>query len=268
MSKISDEDVEIQKVYQALFVTKEFEEKVAHAIRNAIDEVVAGRYTGRFSIDQIDKTEKTYIGTKVQHMIQHYLSIPYGNKLDTIIADIEVDIKFTIGQTWTIPGEALGEICLLVTADDNKSTFQVGLLRTTDDVLNPGRNRDGKRGVSAAGKKKILWLVPNGKLPKNVLLSIPPETARLIFSKKSGQERINELFRQCPGIVFNSAAIESVASQKDSSKRVRDARNHLEAEGIKIYSGYDNAILLERGLKPIKKEEFIALYGRESSYLD
>ncbi|GJM78287.1 hypothetical protein HMSSN139_07830 [Paenibacillus sp. HMSSN-139] len=116
-------------------------------------------------------------------MIQHYLSIPYGNKLDTIIADIEVDIKFTIGQTWTIPSEALGELCLLVTADDNKSTFQVGLLRTTDDVLNPGRNRDGKRGVSAAGKKKILWLVPNGELPKNVLLSIPPETARLIFLK-------------------------------------------------------------------------------------
>ncbi|GJM78286.1 hypothetical protein HMSSN139_07820 [Paenibacillus sp. HMSSN-139] len=53
--------------------------------------------------------------------------------------------------------------------------------------------------------------------------------------------------------------------KKDSSKRVRDARNHLKAEGIKIYSGYDNAILLERGLKPIKKEEFIALYDRESS---
>ncbi|GJM78288.1 hypothetical protein HMSSN139_07840 [Paenibacillus sp. HMSSN-139] len=60
MSKISDEDVEIQKVYQTLIDTKDFEEKVAHAIRHAIDEVVAGRYTGRFSIDQIDKTEKTY----------------------------------------------------------------------------------------------------------------------------------------------------------------------------------------------------------------
>lgn len=268
MSEIAYDDAELRKVYQSLIEIKDFGEKVALAIRHAIDEVVAGRYTGRFSIDQIDKTEKTYIGTKVQHMIQHYLNIPYGNKLDTIIADIEVDIKFTIGQTWTIPSEALGEICLLVTANDKKSIFHVGLLRTSDDVLNPGKNRDGKRGISAAGKKKILWLVQNGELAKNVLLSIPSETTRLIFSKKSGQERINELFRQCPGIIFNSAAIESVASQKDSSKRVRDARNHLEAEGIKIYSGYDNAILLERGLNPIKKGEFIALFGREASYLD
>ncbi|WP_199619877.1 NaeI family type II restriction endonuclease [Paenibacillus alkalitolerans] len=255
------EDVELLRVKQHLLSISGFESKVAAAIRHAIDEVISGRYTGRFSIDQIDKTEKTYIGTKVQHMIQHHLNLPYGKKLDTVIAGIDVDIKFTIGKNWTIPLEAVDELCLLVSAQDEKSTFQVGLIRTTSNVLNMGKNRDGKRTINQSGRKKINWLIEEGALPRNVLLSIPSEKIEKIFANKSGQDRINELFRLCPEIVFNSAAIESVASQKDSSKRVRDARRALEKEGIMIYSGYDNEQITLHGLNPIKKEEFISIYS-------
>lgn len=260
-------DTELNKVQNFLLYIKDFKEKVAKAIRHAIDEVVAGRYTGRFSIEQIDKTEKTYIGTKVQHMIQHHLGIPYGNKLDTIIDGSEVDIKFTIGKNWTIPLEAVNELCLLVSADDKNSTFNVGLIRTTEDVLNTGKNRDGKRTINQLGREKIAWLIKDGSLPQNILQSLPKDKLAQVFAKKSGQDRITELFRLFPNVCFNGAAIESVASQKDSSKRVRDARLILEKEGIIICSGYDNEYLIQHGLSPIKKEEFISLHKVDNKSL-
>lgn len=258
-------DEELEKVAKYLSRIKNFQDKVGNVIRKSIDEVIAGRYTGRFSIDQIDKTEKTYIGTKVQHVLQYTLELPYGEKMDTVIDGIEVDIKFTIGNNWTIPSEALGHLCLLISAQDDKSIFQVGLIRITNDVLNGGENRDKKKTLNKVGRESIAWLVKDGQFPSNVLLKIESEKIKQIYAKKSGQERINELFRLCPNVVFNGAAIESVAMQKDSSKRVRDARKLLKSEGIIICSGYENEYLTSRGLPPIKKEQFISLY--ESSTL-
>ncbi|WP_059173227.1 NaeI family type II restriction endonuclease [Bacillus sp. FJAT-27445] len=252
-------DAELNKVADYLTGIKNLEAKVGLTIRKSIDEVISGRYTGRFSIDQIDKTEKTYIGTKVQHTLQHNLNLTYGNRMDALIAGIEVDIKFTIGSNWTIPSEAMGHLCLLISALDNKSLFQVGLIRITPDVLNGGENRDRKKTINKIGRENIIWLIKDGELPSNVLLRIDPQIIERVYIKKSGQERINELFRSCLGIVFNSASIESVARQVDSSKRVRDARKKLKEEGIVICSGYDNEYLVKKGYRPIRKEEFIAI---------
>ncbi|WP_164716796.1 NaeI family type II restriction endonuclease [Paenibacillus whitsoniae] len=259
-------DQELDKVITFLKGIPNFERKLGRILRKSIDEVVNGRYTGRYSIEQLDKTEKTYIGTRVQHMLQHELDLPYGEVMDALVDGIEVDIKFTIGKNWTIPLEADGHICLLISADDNKSIFQAGCLRISSEVLNSGKNRDSKRTINAEGRELITWLVSNGSLPGNALLKLDPEVIKKVYSKKSGQERINELFRSCPGIVFNGAAIESVAMQKDSSKRVRDARNiWLKPEGISIYSGkYDNDKLLEKGLSPLEKDEFMSFYDLES----
>ncbi|MCM3288949.1 hypothetical protein M3661_02210 [Paenibacillus sp. MER 180] len=256
-----NKDYELIRVIAFLENIPNFELKMGQILRKSIDEVVNGRFTGRYDIAQLDKTEKTYIGTRVQHMLQHELELPYGKVMDALIEGIEVDVKFTINKNWTIPLEADGHICLLISADDDKSIFRVGCLRITSEVLNKGRNRDSKRSINSLGRNSISWLVPEGSLPVNGLLKLSKETIERIYSKKSGQERINELFRTCPGMIFNGAAIESVAKQKDSSKRVRDARKWLKAEGISIYSGkYDNDKLIERGMDPIEKDEFVAVH--------
>lgn len=253
-------DDELLRVAKALKKIKNFEEKIGDIVRDSIDQVVNGRYTGRYSIDQLDKTEKTYIGTRVQHMLQSELKLPYGNKMDAVVDGIEVDIKFTIGSNWTIPLEAMGHICLLISAKDEDSLFQVGLLRITEELLNGGKNRDSKRTINKQGREAILWLVRGGRLPSNGLLAVDKKILEKVYSKTSGQKRVNELFRSCIGIVFNGAAIESVAKQKDSSKRVRDARKALLEEGIEIYSGsYGRKELQERGIEGLKKEEFISL---------
>ncbi|MER8044295.1 NaeI family type II restriction endonuclease [Streptomyces sp. NPDC094032] len=206
------------------------------SIRQAIDEVLDGQRTGRYDIDDLEKTEKTYLGTKVEIIIRSAFGLQRGQRMDYLIADHEVDSKFTIGSNWTIPKEAAGHICLLTRADDHRSLFSAGLLRIDGGILNAGENRDGKRSLSAAGRSAVRWIVRDGRLPENVLMSLTEEDRAAIFSapgnQASGQLRTNELFRRVQRKVINRNTVVTVAKQDDSPKRVRDARKFLGPEGI------------------------------------
>ncbi|MBB1251916.1 restriction endonuclease [Streptomyces sp. OF3] len=230
------------------------EERFASVLRQSIDEVLDGQRTGRFDVDELDKTEKTYLGTRVEIVARAAFGLGYGRAMDYEIAGHEVDAKFTSGRTWTIPKEAMGHLCLVMSADDHRGRFEVGLLRITEDVLRPGYNQDKKRGISAQGRHAIHWLVMDGALPANVLLSLRDEDHDAIFRASDGyrgggnggQLRINELFRRVAfhrtpsgpggGCMVDRTTTLTVASQQDSPKRVRDARlpQHLGREGIII----------------------------------
>lgn len=132
-------------------------------IRKSLDEVIDGPRTGRKYLSELEKTEKTYIGTKVEILTRSLLNLQKGNKLDLMVGNQEVDVKFTIGSTWMIPMEAFNEICLLLYANEEKSTFGVGLLKMTPDNLTSRENRDKKLSVSANGRKNITWLA-RGKM--------------------------------------------------------------------------------------------------------
>ncbi|MDT0347648.1 NaeI family type II restriction endonuclease [Streptomyces litchfieldiae] len=211
----------------------------ATSLRQAIDEVLDGQRTGRYDItaDTVERTEKTYLGTKVEIIIRAAFNIPRGTKMDYLVAGHEVDAKFTLGDNWTIPSEAQGHICLLMMAADSRSSFRVGLLRITDSVLNPGENRDKKRSLSRHGRAAVYWLSLNGVLPENTLLHLPTTDRKAIFSCPDGQARTDEFFRRVQRKIVNRSTVLTVAMQNDSLKRVRDARDHLRPEGIIILGG-------------------------------
>lgn len=223
------------------------EEKFGAALRQSIDEVLDGQRTGRFDIKELEKTEKTYLGTKVEIVVRSEFDLDRGTAMDYSIADHEVDAKFTIRRNWTIPTEAVGHICLLMTADDHKSSFRVGLLTITEDILNKGANKDSKRTLSADGRAAIDWLIPDGRLPENILLSLSEQDREAIFNAggpyratpRGGQKRINELLRRVQGRVVDRTTAITVATQLDGPKRVRDARKHLQPEGILILGHQD-----------------------------
>ena len=48
------------------------------AIRRSLDEVVDGQRTGRYSIDELSKVEKTYIGTKVEILVRAEFGLQRG----------------------------------------------------------------------------------------------------------------------------------------------------------------------------------------------
>jgi len=216
----------------------------------------------------LEKTEKTYIGTKVEILFKFDFDLPDGEKLDTRIEGAEVDIKCTVLKDWMIPQEAIGELCLLVRIDDTRSKFWIGVIRAEKAVLRTGVNRDRKHSLSAVGKRTIHWIVDGGDLPENLLASLAPDIRERILRPKSGQARIKELFRLVQGKIIPRVAIETVARQKDPMKRARDARKHLRAEGILVlgHQGEDPIIAGKLGLPVPNKGEMISIRAPIESF--
>jgi len=255
-------DPGLARVVEFFLQINGFELQAAETLRRALDEVIDGMRTGRWSVNSLEKTEKTYIGTKVEILFKFDFELPKGNKLDIRVEDTEVDIKCTVLQDWMIPKEAVGELCLLVRIDDLRSKFWIGVIRAAPSVLRTGENRDKKSSLSAEGKKSIHWLVEAGQLPINFLANVDPAIREKIFShRKSGQARINELFRLVQGRIIPRVAIETVAQQKDSMKRARDARSPLKSEGILVlgHQGEEPKIAAARGYPVPKKGEMISI---------
>lgn len=133
-------------------------EKFPSMLRNCIDDVIMTPKTGRRSYDELEKTEKTYIGTRVEIDLRNMLKLPKG-KLDTVLAGHDVDIKNTMGSNWMIPTEAFGQPCILVAADEKRSVCFLGLIVAHVDYLSAGANKDKKKTVSAEGFQNIYWLL-------------------------------------------------------------------------------------------------------------
>ncbi len=211
-------------------------ERFSAAIRQSFDEVFNGQHTGRYSLGQLSKVQKTHIGTNVELAIQAEFGLHRGHQMDYLVDGEEVDAKWSLRSGgWMIPTEAVGELCLCMTANDARSTFSVGIVRAAEVNLRPGANKDKKRGLNAAGMGAMSWLVDAGELDENLLLHLDDETrAEIIDYELSGQQRINQLFRRVHGKIVRREVVLTVAQQDDGPKRVRDARKLLQPEGIII----------------------------------
>jgi hypothetical protein len=213
-------------------------------IRETFDQIYDGQRTGRWDPSQLNKTEKTHIGTLVQINLQKEFEIPDGAELDYNICGLEVDIKFSgTLYGWMIPQEMYAkygpQLALVVSADDYASRWAAGVVRTEPRYLTVGEgNQDKKRSLSNEGRDRVLW-VRHGTLVANSLLHMDEESRTHILETTSGQEAINRLFRSQQGILINRATVLTVAQQDDPLKRVRDARIHLKPEGIVIFGHYD-----------------------------
>lgn len=227
-------------------------QKTADVLRATFDQLYDGQRTGRYRWDQLHKTERTHGGTLVEINLQRRFGFADGQQLDYRIADIEVDCKYSqsLGG-WMIPPEAVGQICLLAWASDEKGVWSLGLVRATADKLNGGKNRDLKSTLSAKGRDEIRWLFERAELPPNILLQMPREVVDRIMAIKSGTKRLNELFRQSLGMRVTRGVVATVAQQDDYMKRVREnggARTKLRPEGIVILGQYGTHVQVAKAL--------------------
>ena len=208
------------------------EERFAAAIRQSFDEVFDGQRTGRYRLEQLSKVEKTYIGTKVDIVVQDEFGLQRGRRLDYLVDDQEVDYKWSMKSGgWMIPTEAVGELRLCLTANDNTPSFRVGIVRASDALLKAGQNQGRKRRLNDDGLSAMTWLVDQGVLAENLLLHLDEQTRGSILNDAhSGQRRVTQLFRLVQQRIVRREVVLTVARQ--GTKRVRDARNDLRAEGI------------------------------------
>jgi hypothetical protein len=212
-------------------------ERIGDVLRRSFDEVLDGQRTGRFIYEEMANSEKTYVGTKVEILLREEFGLPRGpvpKRLDFDIEGVGVDCKYSQSTSWMIPVEAVGELCLLLTASDATTLFSLGVLRCSLELLN-APNRDLKRGVAKRGREAAVWLWVDEPMPENLLRRIPEIDRQAIFADQgSGQQRVNELFRRVHGRIVRREVTLTVARQDDSMKRARDARRHLQPEGILI----------------------------------
>lgn len=268
--------------------TNDARERFRWALRDSLDELLDGQRTGRWAYQHLSKTEKTHLGTAIEVNLTKEFQFPNGTELDWHVAGSDIDCKFSkdIGG-WEIPmemylcpdhGQLQGKAnhpALLVWLNDDTSEWAAGLLSITDERLRWRRdkdsgksvrayNRDNKRRLSEEGLREIHWLWGGlqSDLPRNLLRHMDPAARGRIFEfHRSGQQRVNQLFREMQGRVVGRQTVLTVAQQDDAPKRARDARLHLRPEGILVFGhqGVDKVIAKALGLEVPAKGEWIAV---------
>jgi hypothetical protein len=265
------EDPELEAVAAELCRIDSSGEKFAQVLRDTFDQLYDGQHTGRWSYDQLHKTEKTHMGTLVEINLHREFGFDDGDVTDYRIAGIEVDCKYSMSYGgWELPPEVIGHLCLVVTAVDAANSWRAGLLRVKEEHLRARINRDAKRQLTSANRTYIRTLWPNNRrLPENLFLNIDADIRERIFSARSrrgsshGQARANELFRLVQRRIIRRAELATVARQDDFMKRARGnggARTQLRPEGILVLGHQDNDPLVAAalGLPSPVKGEFIS----------
>lgn len=183
-------DDAIPHVHSALSCAGDLEAIFGECIRTALDEVIDTARTGRWDLKQCGDQEKAYVGVKVENVIRGRFELPPARRKmpDYEIDGVDVDCKWSKNMWgWSIPTEAVDQICILVHGDDDKSGFCVGLARIRNNLLNPGANKDGKRTLSRNGRGAIYWICPpDSPLPRNYLLHMPGEDRDAILAHRGG----------------------------------------------------------------------------------
>lgn len=270
----------------------EARERFRWALRDSLDELLDGQRTGRWAYQHLTKTEKTYLGTAVEVNLTKDFDIDNGSDLDWSIAGLDIDCKFSkdLGG-WEIPmemylcpdhGERSGRAnhaAVLTWMNDDTGQWAAGIVRITDEHLrwkqerdaNGDRirayNRDNKRKLFHGAKSEVYWLWGGLQtdLPTNLLLHLDPKarerilTASLPRRASSGQQRLNQLFREVEvqDRIVGRQTVLTVGQQDDSPKRARDARIHLRPEGIVVLGHQGSHTLVARALElpvPVKGE--------------
>lgn len=231
-----------------------FEEKLRGFFRSAIDEVIDTARTGRFFFHQLEKTEKTYLGTKFEILLRDWLQVPRGVTLDLQIGGREVDVKSTTGRYgWMIPPEAINQLCILLAVNEADARCSVGLIRARPAYLNGGFNRDAKTTIAAAGRINIWWMARNFPYTPNFWSLIPDASRIEIMGLRGGTQRLALLFSRHQQLAVSRVQIIAIAQQDDPMRRVRrggGARDKLAPRGIAIlYSENDRALMTQLGLE-------------------
>lgn len=247
-----------------------FEEKLRSFFRSAIDEVIDTARTGRFTLAELEKTEKTYLGTKFEILLRDWLQVPRGVLLDLLIGGDEVDVKSTTGggSGWMIPPEAIAQLCILLRVNEIDSTCAVGLARARPAYLRAGLNRDAKTSFSAAGTRNIWWIARDFPYTPNFWTQIDPALRQRIMAPKGGTARLVALFENCLETPVSRVLIASIAAQDDFMKRVRrngGARDLLAPKGIAILYAENDRKLMEALGITFGTREFVSYRAKDDA---
>lgn len=240
-----------------------FASDVPELFRTAIDEVIDAPRTNRFTLAEIEQTEKTYLGTKVEILLRSYLKLPKGKeKLDLCINGVDCDIKNTMRDNWSIPKENVNLPAVLLRQNDTKARCDIGVGIMRDHYLRDVPNDDSKRGLKAAHFADIWWILKDHQYPVNFWEVLPTDTKKAILGAGKATARITKLFDLLRKTPISRTQIQAIGQELDYMNRIRrngGARDHLAPRGIAILWGKgDRKLIAQLGLGSLYDDEFIS----------
>ena len=108
---------------------------VGGIIRDCIDRVIQTPKTARLLYSDLQNSEKTYIGTAVEIDLRSSLALKRGTGLDLSIAGYDVDVKFSQAYGWALPPEVVDKPCILLSGNDKRALFSMGVMVMTESLL-------------------------------------------------------------------------------------------------------------------------------------
>lgn len=136
-------------------------------IREAMSEVIDPFRTGRSTPDEIERSERAFLRTKVEVLLRHRLGFPRGNTLDLQIDGIETKIKNTMRSTWLMPPKAKGSPCILIKTDTRHCRFSVGIGVPRSTVVNSGGINAERRTALKQGINTIHWICRDSEIQES-----------------------------------------------------------------------------------------------------
>lgn len=238
---------ELKPIYDILItadgkapITRRFSELCRWAVDYVIDPIRSGRTT----VNELDKNEKSFIGLKIEHAIIDHFGFPRGTKYDMRVGHAEVDIKNSIATGWAIPRETYSHdgICIIAAFDEIQWKCWLGLMKCREDYLGKP-NQDSKRGIPSHSFKNVMWLAEGIPLAPSIWEEIDVESLRNLRTQfATGNERAEAFLRAHTNIKIHRDVIHTLLhDQLDYMKRIRGnggARDLLGPEGIAVVSGH------------------------------
>lgn len=235
--------------------------------REALDEVIDGPRTSRWAIGQLSKTEKTYIGTKLEIVIRSAFDLQVGAGTDVEIAGENVDIKWSETSQWMIGPQLINRLCLGVGLVEGGTEFCVGVFRARPEFLRQGANQDKKRSLSAASfREEVAWVVEKAALPTDFIADLEPGLRDTILGGASAQERIRLLGVLIPNTPIPRRAILTVARDKDDpTRRLRRDAGKSDPLGGMVWlsTKYGKTQLRRLGHTSLPRDHWIAVRAQD-----
>lgn len=243
-------------------------------VREVIDSIIDPARTGRTRFEELVNVEMTFIGLRLEHVLRDMIDVPSGLR-DLVIDGMDVDVKNTVRETWTIPPETYRgeEPCILIRSNEKTLRCWLGVIFARDAYLNSGKNRDGKRSISAAGKANILWILEAVPYPSGHWEGINTQRFRELRDIKGGSLRVSMFLRENLGMKIHRSVIQALLhDQLDYMKRIRGnqgARDILAPEGIAVLSGvYDADLARQLGYGVLLRDEILAVRPQNAEQED
>lgn len=241
-------------------------------VRDAVDFVLDPVRTARTRLVELDNVEKTFIGLKLEHFVRDMLDVPKGLR-DLKIAGMDVDIKNTVRDNWSIPIETYrsAEPCLLMAVDEANYRCWLGIIVAKPEYLHAGKgNRDTKKGVAKPAFANIMWLVNGESFAASRFAGLDMDRFRELRKVKGGTNRAVAFFSENLRKPIHRSVVQALLfDQEDYMKRLRGnggARDRLRTQGIALLSGYYDAGLVKTlRLGPVASNEMISVSANDAA---